>query len=116
MLAAGHCAPTCYALWMIMGEALARKYQATGDRRYYVAPDLAMLAVDALGFRRGAGALKNLLADQDRKSTRLNSSHRCNSYAVFCLKKKQGRPVLDVSKGLDAVRKERIQWVVLTSF
>src|SRR5437762_9301124 len=26
--------------------------------------------------------------DQDRKSTRLNSSHRCSSYAVFCLKKK----------------------------
>src|SRR5437879_8133022 len=25
----------------------------------------------------------------DRKSTRLNSSHRCNSYAVFCLKKKK---------------------------
>src|SRR5437763_9280767 len=25
----------------------------------------------------------------DRKSTRLNSSHRCISYAVFCLKKKQ---------------------------
>src|SRR5437879_7326595 len=25
----------------------------------------------------------------DRKSTRLNSSHRCTSYAVFCLKKKQ---------------------------
>src|SRR5437763_7396031 len=24
----------------------------------------------------------------DRKSTRLNSSHRCNSYAVLCLKKK----------------------------
>src|SRR5437879_1552675 len=24
----------------------------------------------------------------DRKSTRLNSSHRCISYAVFCLKKK----------------------------
>src|SRR5437879_10376424 len=24
----------------------------------------------------------------DRKSTRLNSSHRCSSYAVFCLKKK----------------------------
>ena len=30
MLAAGHCAPTCYALWMIMGQALYRKYQATG--------------------------------------------------------------------------------------
>src|SRR5437879_9374132 len=25
---------------------------------------------------------------EDRKSTRLNSSHRCSSYAVFCLKKK----------------------------
>src|SRR5437764_7395876 len=28
------------------------------------------------------------VADEDRKSTRLNSSHRCISYAVFCLKKK----------------------------
>src|SRR5437762_8383649 len=27
----------------------------------------------------------------DRKSTRLNSSHRCISYAVFCLKKKINR-------------------------
>src|SRR5437879_10552291 len=27
--------------------------------------------------------------DRDRKSTRLNSSHRCISYAVFCLKKKK---------------------------
>jgi transketolase len=63
MLAAGHCAPTCYALWIIMGEAMYRRYQATGDRRYYVAPHDAMLAVDALGFRRGAGALKTILSD-----------------------------------------------------
>src|SRR5437762_8225943 len=28
-------------------------------------------------------------AREDRKSTRLNSSHRCISYAVFCLKKKK---------------------------
>src|SRR2546422_8380023 len=28
-------------------------------------------------------------ADQDRKSTRLNSSHGYISYAVFCLKKKK---------------------------
>jgi transketolase len=62
MLAAGHCAPTCYALWMIMGEALYRRHQATGDGRYHVAPELAMLPVDALGFRRGAGALKTLLS------------------------------------------------------
>src|SRR5437879_8560975 len=26
---------------------------------------------------------------EDRKSTRLNSSHRCISYAVFCLEKKR---------------------------
>src|SRR3712207_8843798 len=29
------------------------------------------------------------LADRDRKSTRLNSSHANISYAVFCLKKKK---------------------------
>ena len=31
--------------------------------------------------------------DKDRKSTRLNSSHRCISYAVFCLKKKNYRAI-----------------------
>src|SRR5437762_9433752 len=30
----------------------------------------------------------DLFVQRDRKSTRLNSSHRCISYAVFCLKKK----------------------------
>ena len=61
MLAGGHTIPTCYALWMIMGQALARKFEMTGDKRYKVDPDVAMLPVDALGFRRGAGALKTLL-------------------------------------------------------
>src|SRR5437762_9651763 len=32
--------------------------------------------------------LTSSAAQKDRKSTRLNSSHRCISYAVFCLKKK----------------------------
>src|SRR5256885_5351027 len=32
-----------------------------------------------------------LIAAQDRKSTRLNSSHLVISYAVFCLKKKKQR-------------------------
>src|SRR5215216_3492515 len=31
----------------------------------------------------------NIRAHQDRKSTRLNSSHQIISYAVFCLKKKK---------------------------
>src|SRR5258707_6692841 len=35
-----------------------------------------------------AGCLGRLLAETDRKSTRLNSSHANISYAVFCLKKK----------------------------
>ncbi|GAC1651474.1 MAG: hypothetical protein NVS9B15_11720 [Acidobacteriaceae bacterium] len=61
LMAAGHSVPTCYALWMIMGQALYRKYQQTGDPRYHVDPQVAMLPVDALGFRRGAGALKTLL-------------------------------------------------------
>jgi transketolase len=63
MLAGGHCIPTCYALWMIMGQALERKFTATGDRRYYADPEVAILPIDALGFRRGAGALKTLLQD-----------------------------------------------------
>src|SRR5438094_6499474 len=32
--------------------------------------------------------------DGDRKSTRLNSSHRTISYAVFCLKKKNNPDIL----------------------
>src|SRR5258708_22078379 len=35
-----------------------------------------------------------LLKEEDRKSTRLNSSHQIISYAVFCLKKKN-RPATD---------------------
>src|SRR5580693_9375133 len=65
MLAAGHSIPTCYALWMVMGQALYRKYQQTGDPSYRVDPLVAMLPIDALGFRRGAGALKTLLHDTD---------------------------------------------------
>src|SRR5437764_3279663 len=40
---------------------------------------------DARAGRRGGRRHQRL----DRKSTRLNSSHRCISYAVFCLKKKK---------------------------
>src|SRR5437762_5693495 len=40
-------------------------------------------------FHRGVTAMP--WYREDRKSTRLNSSHRCISYAVFCLKKKKKR-------------------------
>src|SRR5437764_4930432 len=41
--------------------------------------------------RRDTGRVDPYRGAEDRKSTRLNSSHRCISYAVFCLKKKRDR-------------------------
>ena len=63
LMAAGHSVPTCYALWMIMGQALERNIKLTGDTRYCVDPEVAMLPIDALGFRRGAGAMATILQD-----------------------------------------------------
>src|SRR3712207_6985856 len=40
---------------------------------------------------REAGADVRIMETEDRKSTRLNSSHANISYAVFCLKKKTHR-------------------------
>src|SRR2546427_8329292 len=45
-------------------------------------------AAHARSGQRGLGA-GVAATDQDRKSTRLNSSHSQISYAVFCLKKKK---------------------------
>src|SRR5687768_17939294 len=39
--------------------------------------------------------LAPLLGSVDRKSTRLNSSHGYISYAVFCLKKKKNRALIN---------------------
>src|SRR3712207_8282522 len=58
-------------------EALAVLAVAEGQRQHAHAHQVA--PVDAL----------EALGDQDRKSTRLNSSHANISYAVFCLKKKK---------------------------
>src|SRR5437762_9701751 len=44
----------------------------------------------------------------DRKSTRLNSSHRCISYAVFCLKKKKRTADADDDEG-DSSRKRKVK-------
>src|SRR5437867_6144731 len=43
--------------------------------------------------RKGCGAFR--VFRRDRKSTRLNSSHRTISYAVFCLKKKKKNQLHD---------------------
>ncbi|MEO8050538.1 MAG: hypothetical protein ABI833_09005 [Acidobacteriota bacterium] len=63
MLAGGHCVPTCYALWMILSQAMERKFKATGDQRYYVDPKVAILPIDAIGFRRGAEPMKTILQE-----------------------------------------------------
>src|SRR3712207_6975188 len=44
--------------------------------------------VEALAADRGVH-VRRVAGQQDRKSTRLNSSHANISYAVFCLKKKK---------------------------
>src|SRR5207248_11762068 len=44
---------------------------------------------DSQGQRTGVDRPPECAAQGDRKSTRLNSSHRTISYAVFCLKKKK---------------------------
>src|SRR5690625_7059742 len=43
---------------------------------------------------------RDVVLDQDRKSTRLNSSHVAISYAVFCLKKKSRRVSSSKSHGI----------------
>src|SRR5258705_6421167 len=57
------------------------------------------LADEGVGL--GVGGLQRLQARgaQDRKSTRLNSSHLGISYAVFCLKKKKNTVMAHPSAG-----------------
>src|SRR3712207_8165507 len=59
--------------------AAAERRQAAGDRQIGLHRD-----VRAAALPRAQGA-----DHEDRKSTRLNSSHANISYAVFCLKKKK---------------------------
>lgn len=63
MLAGGHCIPTCYALWIILYEAMARRHAEAGDDRYACDPTVALLGIDALGFRRGKAAMQTILEE-----------------------------------------------------
>src|SRR2546427_6678620 len=72
---------------------LFRSHGGRGDQVFELRPVLGekALAVGLLGQQRhliGLGQL-GIELGQDRKSTRLNSSHSQISYAVFCLKKKK---------------------------
>src|SRR5438445_1583307 len=50
--------------------------------------DVGEVEVDQAGLDDQVGDTLHALTEEDRKSTRLNSSHANISYAVFCLKKK----------------------------
>src|SRR5258708_23507015 len=64
---------------------LAGFVTVTDDEIYAAIRDLIRVTHN---LPEGAGAADEV-ADRDRKSTRLNSSHQIISYAVFCLKKKK---------------------------
>src|SRR5436189_4795999 len=73
-------------VWDLGFDALDMIDRAAGEpavRRLRSHPRLRPLATAWLRRRQAVA--------RDRKSTRLNSSHRCISYAVFCLKKKKTR-------------------------
>src|SRR5207302_10684167 len=79
----------CQRAGMLPGNDRLRRRAAHGERRHD--------GVAIFGFRRSALSVETrhktifdlMRIGEDRKSTRLNSSHVKISYAVFCLKKKK---------------------------
>src|SRR5437762_8398917 len=74
----------------------------------------ARMAAAAHGVHAQPGALLARRAaahagQEDRKSTRLNSSHRCISYAVFCLKKKKKKKKTTKNKRKKLEKKNEIK-------
>ena len=63
MLAGGHNAKVTYALWMVLGEALYRKHQATGDKKYLADYDQTLLPIDCIGFRRSKKGMETILSE-----------------------------------------------------
>src|SRR5437762_4532047 len=63
--------------------ALADDFRLINGREYKDAT-VSRVEPDGIVLRTNAGIAKVYFIE-DRKSTRLNSSHRCSSYAVFCL-------------------------------
>src|SRR5947207_7790394 len=65
--------------------------QVHGAQGYHAFPRMLRSGglIEALGPRLGGRKTRHPETGEDRKSTRLNSSHTVISYAVFCLKKKK---------------------------
>src|SRR5207249_10501087 len=66
---------------------LFRSLDGASDAAHGNLADFQLVALGTSGSLRKADTAK-LRVGEDRKSTRLNSSHVSISYAVFCLKKK----------------------------
>src|SRR3712207_7186683 len=69
---------------VVVGGSVVALQEAQQAEHLEVEPDQA----DQDAERGGPGVALRKTHPQDRKSTRLNSSHANISYAVFCLKKK----------------------------
>src|SRR5690348_18042170 len=76
---------------LVAHRAHLREAVALADRR----PDPLLGALEQVRVERGGAR------DQDRKSTRLNSSHPSTSYAVFCLNKKRRADFVSVLDMID---------------
>src|SRR5256885_4384847 len=72
------------------------RFLNTSRRSFTAGPSLQFALVQVAYEVRALGGVQVVRHHQDRKSTRLNSSHLVISYAVFCLKKKNhhGPPCL----------------------
>src|SRR5258708_9429104 len=73
--------PSTPAIWTLV--AAMRAFREDTMRKAWITAGLALM-LSCVGSRVPAQT-----TPQDRKSTRLNSSHQIISYAVFCLKKKK---------------------------
>src|SRR5690606_40320322 len=82
------------ALPILDGNGFEDLYPGILESPYIISPDLGMACVIVYGSsfldttREPSPHQTMPSNDQDRKSTRLNSSHVKISYAVFCLNKK----------------------------
>src|SRR2546429_2648859 len=72
-------------------RVLARQLTAAGPRRLLARRDVRVLGEEQRLVAALLGEPRQVRGREDRKSTRLNSSHGYISYAVFCLKKKNRR-------------------------
>src|SRR5687768_18046347 len=81
---------TLFPYTTLFRSVLQPAQQLIGRADGYDAADLALVLAHFLvaELARGIGVLARDAQREDRKSTRLNSSHGYISYAVFCLKKK----------------------------